>query len=214
MPPAWAWTRDAHYVGKHLIDGSTFDLWAHHITGAELSVAVGEHDASRPHYFHRRTAVEHRMYHLISWATFKPNATWFNVPDICKNATEEVPAVEYVSTGSMGENMGNVACRAIAASTAARIVETSNGYDAASLLSMAFTKAGLQVSSNLWTLQQSGTDCTEGAQVGDVFFDGVPSTSAAVYLGDNKFAECPSYLGGRCSIVEQRDFTGGCRRYC
>jgi hypothetical protein len=214
MPPAWEWTSVARYIGKHTIDESTFDLWAHHITGVELSVAVGEHDASRPHYFHRRSASEHRMYHLISWHTFAPNATWFNVPDICKNATEDVPSIEWLSTGAMGENSEKSECQAVAASTAARIVEQSNGMDAAALISSVFDKAGVEVSTNLWAQQQAGSSCSGGVATGDVFFDGVPASSVAIYLGDNKFAECPSYLGGRCSIVAQRDFTGGCRRFC
>jgi hypothetical protein len=152
------------------------------------------------------------MYHLISWATFKPNATWFNVPDICKNATVDEPAVEWLGEGAMGENI-KAQC-AIAASQAARIVETSNGFDGASLLYTAFNKAGIETSTNLWSQQAAGSTCTGGPQVGDVFFDGVPATSVSIFLGDNKFAECPSFLGGRCSIVPQRDFTGGCRRYC
>jgi hypothetical protein len=152
------------------------------------------------------------MYHLISWMTFKPNATWFNVPDICKNATVDEPAVEWLGEGAMGENI-KAQC-AIAASQAARIVETSNGFDGASLLYTAFNKAGIETSTNLWSQQAAGSTCTGGPQVGDVFFDGVPATSVSIFLGDNKFAECPSFLGGRCSIVPQRDFTGGCRRYC
>jgi len=211
MPPAWAWTKDARYHGKHVIDETTFDLWAHHAAGIELSVAVGEHDASRPHYFHRRTPSEHRMYHLISWYTFKPNATWFNVPDICKNATEEIPSIEWLAPG---QDMGHVATCAVAASSARRIVETSNGFDAAAFLESSFGKADVKMSSNLWTQQQAGASCTGGARVGDVFFDGVPASSVAVYLGGNEFAECPAFMGGRCAIVKQRDFTGGCRRYC
>jgi len=212
MPPAWAWLREAHYIGKHVRDGTTFDWWRHHFHGNELEVAVSEHDASRPHYFIHRSDSEHRLYHLISWAQFKPNATWFTVPDVCKNATEEVPA-ESNEDIPMGASPYNPAC-AVAASSAGRIASTSNGYDAASLVVAAFERAGVSVSSSLWELQSGGSDCTGGPQVGDVFFDGLPASSAAVYLGSDKFAECSSAMGVSCSIVDQRDFTGGCRRYC
>jgi len=218
MPPVWAWTRDSHYAGKHVRDGTTFDWWRHHQHGVELEVAVSEHDASRPHYYIARTPNEHRLYHLISWATFQPNATWFNVPDVCKNATEETLSVNevifaHVSEGSMGSDDTISQSCAVAASSAARIVSESNGYDASSLVFDSFSRASINTPSGLWELQSGGTDCVEGARVGDVFFDGLPATSAAVYLGDDKFAECTA-RGGPCAIVEQRDFTGGCRRYC
>jgi hypothetical protein len=214
MPANWAWIKDAHYHGKHVIDGTTYDLWRHHVGGVELEVAVSEHDASRPHYFMRRTPSEHRVYHLITWYTFQPNATWFNVPDVCKNATGEVEAdtEEVFVPGSSGS--AHSAVCAIAASSAARIVEEGNGFDAASMLISAYSKAGITMPGSLWSLQQGGEDCTGGPRVGDIFFDEVPATSAAVYLDSNAFAECSTTMGGKCSIVPQRDFTGGCRRYC
>jgi len=219
MPPAWHWLRDAHYAGKHARDGTTYDWWRHHHQGVELEVAVSEHDASRPHYFIHRSAFEHRTTHLISFATFKPNATWFNVPEACKNATESTTsitdAIAEEMTGGMGSDTTIKVSCAIAASSAARLVFESNGYDAASLVAAAFQRAGVSTpSTSLWELQAGGSRCSEGPAVGDVFFDGLPAVSAAVYLGDNKFAECPAAMGGRCAIVEQRDFTGGCRRFC
>jgi len=211
IPPNWPWVKDAHYIGKHHIDGSTFDVWRYHAGGIELEVAVSEHDASRPHYYTRRSATEHRVYHLISWATFKPNNTWFNVPDVCKNVTASEEADVLGADGAISQ------CGASAASSAARIVEGGvNGYDAASLIVTSFhgAEAETPTSSSLWTLQSSGSSCIGGPRVGDVFFDGLPATSAAIYLGDNRFAECAAAHGSSCAIVPQRDFTGGCRRYC
>jgi len=211
MPPAWHWVRDSHYIGKHLVDGTTYDVWRHHIGPNELEVAVGENDASRPHYFHQRSPFEHRTYHLISWATFKPNATWFTVPDICKNATE----LEPVSEEMMGADSRVSQCGAVVASNAARAIKQSNDQDAVSMLSFALNQAEVAAPSNLWDFQANGKRCDGGARVGDIFFDGLPAKSVAVYLGDDQFAECSALLGGkRCSIVPQRDFTGGCRRYC
>jgi len=207
MPPNWAWVKSAHYIGKHHIDGSTYDLWRYHAGGIELEVAVSEHDASRPHYYTRRSSTEHRMYHLISWSTFRPNATWFNVPDICKNSTSSSE-----DAGLGADSFVSGVC-ATAASSAAAIVEQSNNHDAASLIGESFRRAGVTTpSSSLTAIQFSGKACVGGPRVGDIFFDGMPASSGAVYLGDNKFAEC-SVLGG-CKIVAQRDFTGGCRRYC
>jgi len=210
MPPAWSWLKEAQYHGKHAIDGTTYDVWRHHVAGIELEVAVSEHEASRPHYFTRRTPSEHRVYHFISWHHFAPNSTWFNVPDVCKNATDLVEREEESMPGSGDQH---TATCAIAASNAARIVE-QQGFDAASMVVMAMKQASIEVPSTLWGLQQAGTQCIGGPKVGDVFFDGVPATSAAVVLGTNSFAECSSAMGAKCSIVEQRDFTGGCRRYC
>jgi len=210
MPPAWEWIKDARYHGKHPIDGTTFDVWGHHHAGTDLEVAVGEHDANRPHYFMRRSSSEHRAYHLISWATFKPNATWFNVPDICKNATEEVFQVTYDSTDG---NDALLATCGVAASTAQRIVTESNGATASQLLSESFNKAGVNIPAQLSSIQTGGKPCAGGAQIGDVFTDGTPVSSVAVFLGENAFAEC-KVGGGQCAVVEQRDFTGGCRRFC
>jgi len=210
MPPAWAWLRDARYHGKHAIDGTTFDLWAHHHGGVDLEVAVGEHNANRPHYFMRRSPSEHRSYHLISWATFKPNATWFNVPDVCKNATEYVVGVS-VESGDGDDSL--IGTCGVAAETAQRIVTESNGATAQQLLSAAFNKAGVNIPAQLSGVQFGGNRCDGGARTGDVFTDGTPIDSVAVYLGGNSFAEC-KVSGGACAIVEQRDFTGGCRRFC
>jgi len=207
MPPAWHWIREARYYGKHVIDGTTFDQWGHHFGGVDLEVAVGEHDASRPHYFTRRTPSEHRTYHLISWATFKPNATWFNVPDVCKNATEYVLGNENVADADDTK----IGTCGVAAAQAQRIVTESNGFGASAMIASAFTKAGITVPSDLLTLRSQGASCTGGAQVGDVFFD---ASSAAIYLGANSFAECPIAAGAGCAVVEFRDFTGGCRRFC
>jgi hypothetical protein len=217
MPPAWAWVKDARYRGKHQIDGTTFDLWGHHFGGVELEVAVSEHDASRPHYFMRKSPSEHRVYHFIAWATFQPNSTWFNVPDICKNATFDAEIEDNTVGDEMimpGSGSAHTSTCAVAASQAARIVEEGNGFDAASMLISAFNKAGITTPSSLWSLQAGGSACVGGPQVGDVFFDGLPATSAAVFLDTNAFAECSSVMGGSCGIVAQRDFTGGCRRYC
>jgi len=207
MPPNWAWVKDAHYVGKHHIDGSTYDVWRYHAGGVELEVAVSEHDASRPHYYTRRSATEHRVYHLISWATFKPNNTWFNVPDVCKNVTANEEADGFGADHAISQ------CGAVAASSAARIVQSVNGYDAASLIAASFSESEVDTSS-LSSLQLGGSSCVGGPRVADVFFDGVPAISAAVYLGENRFAECPAAMGSTCAIVPQRDFTGGCRRFC
>jgi hypothetical protein len=208
MPPAWHWIREARYHGKHVIDGTTFDQWGHHFGGVDLEVAVGEHDASRPHYFTRRTPSEHRQYHLISWATFKPNVTWFHVPEVCKNATEDVFGVMPVQVDGDDSIIGTCG---VAASHASRIVTESNGFGAASMIASAFNKAGITVNGDLAALAASGSSCTGGARLGDVFFD---TESAAVYLGDNQFAECPTIAGASCAIVPPRDFTGGCRRFC
>jgi hypothetical protein len=217
MPPAWAWVKDAHYHGKHVIDGSTYDLWRHHVGGVELEVAVSEHDASRPHYFMRRTPSEHRVYHLISWSTFQPNATWFTVPDVCKNATSEADPTDATDIIPGSSSSAHSPVCAIAASTAARIVEEGNGFDAASMLASSFSAAGITAvsSSSLAVLKARGEACTNGPRVGDVFFDGITEiTSAAVLLDTNAFAECSAAMGGKCAIVAQRDFTGGCRRFC
>jgi len=205
MPPAWAWVKEARYHGKHVLDGTTFDLWGHHFGGVDLEVAVGEHDASRPHYFTRRTPTEHRVYHLISWATFKPNATWFNVPEVCKNATEDV--LGYAAAVDGDDSI--VGTCGVAATHAQRIVTESNGYGAAAMVAAAFTKAGITADIN-----EAGSACTGGPRMGDVFLDGVPTQSAAVYLGAGQFAECPLAMGAPCAITGARDFTGGCRRYC
>jgi len=216
MPPAWAWIEHARYHGKHAIDGTTFDLWAHHHGGVELEVAVGEHDANRPHYFMRRTPSEHRSYHLIGWATFKPNETWFHIPDVCKNATEELLGgdedVDNSGAIAMDGDDTVVGTCGVAAETAQRIVTQSNGASASQLLSQSFNKAGINIPAQLTGIATGGR-CDGGARVGDVFTDGTPITSAAIYLGGNDFAEC-KVSGGECSIVPQRDFTGGCRRFC
>jgi len=200
MPKAWAWIKEAHYRGKHVIDGTTYDLWAHHVAGIELEVAVSEHDASRPHYFVRRTPSEHRVYHLISWNTFKPNTTWFNVPDLCKNATNDV-SIDGDDTAVLGN---------IVAEQAARIVSSVNGFGAAPMIVAAFKKADITVPSSVEAMRIAGASCIGGPRTGDVFFD---TNTAAVYLGGNRFAECPLAMGGACSIVSWRDFEGGCRRF-
>jgi hypothetical protein len=201
MPKAWAWVQHAHYRGKHVIDGTTYDLWVHHAGGMELEVAVSEHDASRPHYLVRRTPSEHRTYHLISWNTFKPNSTWFNVPEICKNAT----ATEVTVDGDDSVHAGS-----IVAEQAERIVLSVNGFGAAPMIVAAFGKAQKTVPSTLETLRIAGAACIGGPRAGDVFFG---TSSAAVFLGGERFAECPAAMGGSCSIVGWRDFEGGCRRF-
>jgi hypothetical protein len=200
MPPVWAWIKEARYHGKHVIDGTTFDLWRHHVAGIELEVAVSEHDASRPHYFIRRTPSEHRVYHLISWATFKPNNTWFNVPDVCKNATLGYVTVDGDDT--------LVAKTSAVTEFAERIATTSNGFGAAAMVVASMNKAGVEVPSTLESQRLAGARCDGGAREGDVFFDGA---SAAIYLGGDRFAECST--GGQCSVVSWRDFIGGCRRF-
>jgi len=205
MPPNWAWLKDARYQGKHVIDGTSYDIWRHNIANVELEVAVSEHDASRPVYFFRRAPEEHRMYHFLSFHTFKPNATWFDVPTVCKNVTEEslVPV-----DGDDNEVAGS-----IIAAEAVRIVEQSPAYDAASMIVAATRHARVCAPTGLWAQQADGSPCIGGPIVGDVFFDGVPAVSAAVYLGANKFAECPAVMGSKCAIVDFRPFSGGCRRY-
>jgi len=203
MQPNWAWLKDARYHGKHVIDGTTYDLWGHHFSGIELEVAVSEHDASRPEYFFRRSPEEHRMYHFLSFHTFRPNASWFDVPSACKNAT----AIDLTVTDG---NDNEVAGTVIAA--AAQTIAEENTADAVSLVSESLRRVGVTTPSSLWELQQGGSSCVDGANVGDVFFDGLPATSAAIYLGSNRFAECAAKAGS-CGIVPQRDFTGGCRRF-
>jgi len=200
MPPNWHWLREARYQGKHVRDGSTFDWWHHHAGGVDLEVAVSEHDASRPHYFVRRTPSEHREYHLISWHTFKPNTSWFNVPDACKNAT----GVELTLDGD-DALVGKVAA---VTEMAERIVTQSNGFGAAAMVSAAMGRALVEVPSTLETQHAAGVWCSGGARGGDVFFD---ASSAAIFLGGNRFAECST--GGKCSIVPFRDFSLGCRRF-
>jgi hypothetical protein len=202
MPPNWAWLKDARYRGKHHIDGTTFDMWVFHVAGVELEVAVSEHDASRPEYFYRRAPEETRMYHFLSWHTIRPNSSWFDIPASCKNATT---AVEVSVDGD-----DNVVAGTVVAAAAQRIVDTA-GIDTVSLVVSSMRAAGISTPTSLWDLQEGGKPCTDGPTVGDVFFDGLPAVSAAVYLGDNKFAEC---AGTRCGIVPPRDFTGGCRRFC
>jgi hypothetical protein len=146
------------------------------------------------------------MYHFISWHTFKPNATWFNVPDVCKNATEAVAGIEDLNNAP-GHDSHMATC-AVAASTAARIATTSNGMTAINLIAQSHD--GLNVPNTIAGLLENGAACSGGAKAGDVFFDG---SSAAVYLGGNEFAECP-IAGGACGIVGWRAFSGGCRRYC
>jgi len=203
MPPNWAWLKDAHYRGKHVIDGTTFDMWHHHFANVELEVAVSQHDASRPEYFYRRAPEEHRMYHFLSFHTFRPNASWFEVPVACKNATMDLTPVD-------GDD--KLVAGTVAAIAAEEIVG-EQGFDAASMIVAAMGRAGVSTPSSLWGLQAGGEACLGGPAVGDVFFQGLPAVSAAIYLGNNKFAECAASMGAPCAIVAQRDFTGGCRRY-
>jgi hypothetical protein len=213
MHPVWAWLHEAHYHGKHVIDGTTFDLWRHHVGGVELEVAVSEHDASRPHYFTRRTPSEHRVYHFIAWSTFQPNATWFNVPDICKTASFDADDTDDTDIVPAGSAAPHSAQCAILASSAARIVSDSNGFDAASMISAAMTKAEINIdTSSLTSIREAGTACEEGPRTGDVFFD--DNYGAAVLLDVNAFAICAPHMGGRCGIIPQYDFNQGCRRYC
>jgi hypothetical protein len=148
------------------------------------------------------------MYHFISWATFKPNATWFNVPDVCKNATDLQAGTEDINV--MPGSDSHLGTCAIAASTAARIATASNGMNAAQLITNAMGTAGVNLPTDFSELIASGSACVGGPKVGDVFFDDV---SAAVWLGGDEFAEC-KIAGGRCTIIPQRDFLGGCRRFC
>jgi hypothetical protein len=205
MHPVWKWVEEARYHGKHVIDGTTFDLWGHHFGGVDLEVAVSEHDANRPHYFTRRTPSEHRVYHLISFATFKPNATWFTVPKVCANATESLVAVG----DSVDGNDAILGSCSLIADGARQVVTQSNGMTSTGLIAAALNKAGVAMNGDLAALAASGKTCTGGAQVGDIFFEG---SSAAVYLGGNDFAECPTV--GTCAIVPFRDFAGGCKRFC
>jgi len=198
MPANWEWLKDARYRGKHMIDGTTYDMWIHHIANIELEVAVSEHDASRPEYFYRRAPEEHRMYHFLSFHTFRPNASWFDVPAVCKNVTE---------ISEDGDD--NLVAGTVVATNARQFVER-NGFDAASLVATSHRSIGVSTPSSLFQLQAGGVACRGGIFIGDVFFDGLPATSAAIYLGDSQFAECNS---AGCTIVPFRDFTGGCRRY-
>jgi len=104
----------------------------------------------------------------------------------------------------------HMATCAVAASTASRLALSSNGMTAAQLISSSLTTAGVNFPSVFSNLIEAGSSCVGGPHVGDVFFDDV---SAAMWLGGDEFAECP-IRGGRCTIVPQRDYTGGCRRYC
>jgi len=196
MPPNWGWVKDAKYAGKHRIDGEPFELWRYGAGGVELEVAVAEHNANRPHYFARRSATEHRTYHLITFSTFAPNATWFNVPDLCKNATSEAPAPP--TSGS---------CAAIV--ELVRNQDQASNLDAVSKVMASFRSIGVEMPETVEEFR-NGEACTGGAQPGDLFFY---ETGVAVYLGGEEFAECDQ-TRGVCVVVPPRDYSGGCRRWC
>jgi len=218
MRHSWEWVKDAHYHGKHVFDGTTYDVWGHRHHEFDLEVAVGEHNANRPYYFIHRTPTRHSRIHFIDFETFPANDTWFTVPDICKNATEaeldEQVAVDGDDTEVVEHRGGAPTCGMLVADMAKRIAAEGNGFTASSMIAMATSKAGVKASGSLADLKSTGTRCAGGPMIGDVFFDGVPATSAAVMLSANSFAECSSDLAVGCRIVEQRDFTGGCRRFC
>jgi len=199
MPPMWHWIRDAHYHGKHLVDGTTYDVWGHIHAAHDSEVAVSELHSSRPHYYTRRSLTEHRTTHLIGWATYKPNATWFHVPEVCKNATDDV-----VGWMDVTEDIKLGGGCAVASESK---MELAANADATSLLiAAAFDKAGLTAD-----ITKEASACTGGARAGDVFVDGTPVKSAAVFMGGDEFAECKS---GGCEITGWRAFSGLCRRFC
>jgi len=200
MPPNWAWVKDATYRGKHRIDGDTYDVWSYHAGGVELEVAVSEHNANRPHYFTRRSASEQRRYHLVTFSTIKPNATWFNVPDVCKNVTAPEPVAPTIPS-----------CMA----TAVIAFRMQAAHQYVNLIKAAHQSAGVAMpSAAMENMAALGSECVGGPHAGDVFFHGTPAKSAAVYIGSNNFIECPFHEGVACSIVPPRDFSGGCRRFC
>jgi len=207
MPPNWAWVKNATYAGKRVIDGSRYDEWRYIVAGIELSVAVSETNASRPHYFHHRSVVEHRQYHFLSWHTRKPNDTWFAIPAICKNATiGEVDNDDHTI-------VTDEVCEA-AAITARTIVAKSNGLSGESLIGKSMSRSGVMLGNmNIVEMHSAGAPCAGGPRISDVFFIGTPPTNAAMYLGKNEFALCND---GTCNIAPLGSFAfdGGCRRFC
>jgi len=196
MPANWAWIKDAHYRGKKVIDEQTYDEWGHHIGPVELTVDVEERHASRPVYFSRRTPTEHRAYHLIIFATRHPNDTWFNVPDVCKNATE----VSYSRDDS--------SCP-VSVEAARELAVTGAAVDGTNAIVDSLDKAAVFVSTDLPTMRAQGRQCAGGPRPGDVFFD---ADRLAMYLGGRELADCS---GPYCRVAPVEDFSAGfCRRFC
>jgi len=212
MPPNWAWLKDAKYAGKRHIDGSRYDDWTYTVGGVELGVAVAENNASRPHYFARRAATEHRQYHFLSWWTRKPNDTWFAVPDICKNATDEI-FIEDNNREAIVVEDGVCEAASIAARSIVSGSTTGRG-GASSLIAKSMNHAGINIRDlDISAMHANGAPCVGGPKIADVFFTGIPATNAAMYVGNNEFAWCND---GACGIapLSSFEFTGGCRRFC
>jgi cell wall-associated NlpC family hydrolase len=83
----WGWLHDAHYAGKSHVEGRTYDDWTYTAGDVHLSVLVTEERVDRPVYFFRHDKQRHEEIHFITFDYVPPNATWFRVPDSCKNAS-------------------------------------------------------------------------------------------------------------------------------
>jgi len=227
MPAIWAWVKDANYIGKHKIGDHTYDQWQLAHSGLNLTVSVGENQPNRPYFFSRRSATEHFEIHFISFDLHKPNASWFDVPKECKNATDflEIPRPAKESPQIVLGPLGGVCNAAVdavlsLAKPGCPYIYGGNGpcasgFDNDGLVTKAYALAGRVIPRLVAEQQEGGEGCVGGVQPGDLLFEGSPATHVAMALGNGMIAECP-LSGDVCRITLQPfgGFNGGCRRYC
>lgn len=198
-------------------------------------MSVHEHDPNRPYWFERRTHSEHFEIHFLHFEAKTPNATWFEVPKECKNATDiegnviSVTGVpEKLSPLVTIGNMKNDVC-SIAVKTAVGIAKddcvytyggngpcnSNGGYDNDGIMAASFAHAGVFIPRLVAEQQENGSGCVGGIRPADLLFSGTPATHVAMVIGDNMIAECP-VSGARCHIttLDLSRFDGSCRRYC
>lgn len=229
MPQHWLWIKDAHYIGKHHIGEHVYDQWSWKNAGISLTVSVHEEHPNRPYWFERRSHSEHFEIHFARFEDKAPNATWFVVPDICKNASDitSVSVPEKLSPLVTVGNMVGDVCRT-AVSAAVVIAKNdcpytyggngpcSNGYDNDGMMATAFSRAGVYIPRLVTQQQENGNGCSGGARAGDLLFVNNPATHVAMVIDHDLIAECP-LDGTNCRLASMGDisrFDGGCRRYC
>jgi hypothetical protein len=229
MPTHWGWVKDASYAGKHTIGDRTYDQWRWRNAGVTLTVSVSETHADRPYYFSRVSSTENFEIHFITFETRKPNASWFDVPDVCKNKTgidiSEFTRVKKDVPQILLGPLNGICPTAI--ESAIQIAKSdcpyafggigpcATGFDNDGFVAKAFADGGRLIPRDVDEQQAGGDGCVGGVRPGDLLFVGSPAYHVAMALGNGMIAECP-WSGERCHIttLDESRFDGGCRRYC
>jgi len=83
LPPIWGWVPLASYKGRQTVDNVVVDVWSYTAASVTVSLGVRPDNVNVPVFLTRQSASETFEIHFLTWATRRPDNSWFNVPSIC-----------------------------------------------------------------------------------------------------------------------------------